>query len=98
MNTIPERWTLVRVSPDMVKVMAAWSGGYLHGDSWKMNSGIESIEETDESYIFTGHSGSTYECRKGSYGINPYGAAVLAGADLQPMSEESALKYIKEQL
>ena len=48
----------------LYKVLAGWSGGYLDGDSWRMNSGIVDVEETDDSYIFIGDSGSRYVCNK----------------------------------
>lgn len=54
-----------------------WSGGYLHGDSWRLNSGIDKMEEDDKHYSFIGRSGSTYLCKKGTYRINGYGGTVL---------------------
>lgn len=94
MNTTPDRWSLVRVSDDLVKVMATWSGGYLHGDSWKLNSGINKVEDGGKSWLFTGFSGSVYECKKGSYGMNYLGAGVLDQLNLKPMSEKEAIKFI----
>lgn len=46
------------------KVLGGWSGGYLDGDSWRMNSGIVDVEETTDSFIFIGGSGSRYICDK----------------------------------
>ena len=46
------------------KVLGGWSGGYLSGDSWRLNSGIVDVEETTDSFIFIGHSGSRYICDK----------------------------------
>ena len=46
------------------KVLGGWSGGYLDGDSWRLNSGIVDVEETTDSYIFIGGSGSRYICNK----------------------------------
>ena len=46
------------------KVLAGWSGGYLGSDSWRLNSGIVDVEETIDSFIFIGHSGSRYICNK----------------------------------
>lgn len=94
MNIKPERWCLVKVRDDLVKVMATWSGDFLEGDSWKLNSGIERIQLTKDSFLFTGQSGSVYECRKVSYGINVYGASILDEAGLQPMDKRDALQYI----
>ena len=46
------------------KVLGGWSGGYLSGDSWRLNSGIVDVEETTDSFIFIGNSGSRYICDK----------------------------------
>ncbi len=75
--------------------MATWPGGYLHGDDWRMNSGIEKVESTEDSFLITGYSGSVYECGKNAYGINAYGASILSGADLAPMKECDALRILK---
>lgn len=48
------------------KILGGWSGGYLHGDSWKLNSGIVSYNEDGDSIYFKGHSGSVYQCYKQS--------------------------------
>ncbi len=53
-----------RTEEVLYKVLAGWSGGYLGSDSWRMNSGIVDVEETMDSFIFIGHSGSRYICDK----------------------------------
>ena len=63
----PDNWVIIEITVDdetYYKVLAGWSGGYLDGDSWRMNSGIVSVEEDDEYYYFKGFSGSVYKCRK----------------------------------
>ena len=90
----PHAWCLVKYGDDM-RVMATWSGGYLYGDSWRLNSGIDDIEETEDSWKFIGFSGSVYECRKDGYGINGYGLAVLACNKLHPLEEGEAMEYIR---
>ncbi len=79
MNHKPNKWVVVKVITDEViyKVFGCWSGSYLGGDSWRINSGIKSIKDTGDAYEFTGHSGSIYICSKNSYGANGYGAMVL---------------------
>jgi len=94
----PDQWCLVRIDEDTTTVMATWSGGYLNGDSWRMNSGITTIDEWDDDWIIRGLSGSVYECHKNRYGINGYGAAVLAANELSPMDEEDALEYIRQKV
>jgi hypothetical protein len=51
------------------KVFATWAGGYLTGDSWRLNSGIEETKETADYVEFIGASGSSYKCHKDSYGV-----------------------------
>jgi hypothetical protein len=50
------------------KVVMGWSGGYLYGDSWRVNSGIKSVEYDDGYYKFFGFSGSVYDCHENAYG------------------------------
>ena len=95
MNTIPGKWCLVRIDNDLIKVMATWSGGYLGGDSWKMNSGIEKVKSTEDFFLITGCSGSVYECRKIAYGISASGASILRRADLVPMKERAAIRMLE---
>ena len=40
----PENWVIVKIN-DVYKVFGGWRGGFATGDSWKLNSGIEAIEE-----------------------------------------------------
>ena len=80
----PDKWLIVKITDtnknqSHYRVFASWYGGYLGSDSWKMNSGITKVAETDEYYFFEGSSGSTYNCRKGCYGVSGYGSNVLSG-------------------
>jgi hypothetical protein len=70
-NYRPDNWVVIKFKGDdpHYRVLAGWSGGYLDGDSWRMNSGITEVTEDDNSYHFTGSSGSTYSCGKESYGL-----------------------------
>ena len=65
----PDNWVVLKFNGDdpHYRVLAGWSGGYTTGDSWRMNSGITEVEETEEYYCFKGSSGSTYRCDKDSY-------------------------------
>lgn len=70
MNEVPDAWTILKFSGDgvvggpMYKVLAGWYGGYTGSDSWRLNSGISRVEESNECYFFHGHSGSVYQCYK----------------------------------
>lgn len=65
----PDRWVVLKL-PTGYKVLAGWSGGYLDGDSWRLNSGIKSVDAQGTMFWFTGHSGSVYQCHSDSYGFN----------------------------
>jgi hypothetical protein len=77
----PDKWVVVKITgkdyPPIHKVFASWYGGYLDGDSWKLNSGITSAWKEGSCYMFDGNSGSTYTCHKAQYGTNLYGQGVL---------------------
>lgn len=77
----PEEWCLVQITNNdpHYRVFGSWRGGYITGDSWKLNSGITSVEEDEEFYYFKGYSGSVYRCHKERYGIrSPYNSGILA--------------------
>ena len=70
MNEVPDAWTILKFSGTgisegpMYKVLAGWYGGYLGADSWRLNSGISSVDDDGDCYLFHGHSGSVYQCHK----------------------------------
>lgn len=79
--TKPDYWQIIKIehkdSQPVYKVFATFTGGYLDGDSWKLNSGIVKVEEHDDHYDFFGYSGSCYRCKKGANGTVSYTQAVL---------------------
>ena len=72
------------------KVLGGWSGGYLDGDSWRLNSGIVDVEETTDSFIFIGGSGSRYICDKTQECLRMNTAGIWK--QMQEASEASAGK------
>lgn len=48
----PDNWVVVFLNGDdpHYRVLVGWSGGYLTGDSWRMNSGITRVEKTTETF------------------------------------------------
>lgn len=101
----PDKWLLLEIQSEtqtFLKVFGVWSGSYLCGDSWRMNSGIVSVEKSDKDYTFVGYSGSRYTCSKDMYGTTAYGSGVLQefvdkhGKLLRVLSEEEAMKYCEE--
>lgn len=66
----PDNWVIFKGQSSkgetIYKILAGWSGGYIHGDSWRINSGIVEIEEDEDFYYFKGYSNSVYRCWKDS--------------------------------
>lgn len=69
----PDRWVMLKFESEeetVHKILAGWSGSYLEGQSWQLNSGVVKIEEDGDHYLFHGSSGSIYRCHKEGYGMN----------------------------
>jgi hypothetical protein len=79
MNNFPDNWVVIFLNGDdpHYRILAGWSGGYLSGDSWRLNSGITRVEENEHSYSFYGSSGSCYVCGKHNYGLRMNNAGVF---------------------
>ena len=79
MEIKPDKWIVIKigVSEPIYKVFASWYGGYLDGDSWKINSGISEVQKEGDHIDFHGYSGSCYRCHKNNYGISSYGERIL---------------------
>jgi len=76
----PDSWQLVKINgtDPHYRIFGSWSGGYLYGDSWKLNSGVTDVTEDDKYFYFYGYSGSVYQCHKNGYGIrSPYNTSVI---------------------
>jgi hypothetical protein len=69
---IPDCWVILKVDHKgeiFYKILAGWSGSYLNGDSWRLNSGINKAELDGDYYSFHSASGSVYKCHKDGYGL-----------------------------
>jgi hypothetical protein len=80
MKYSPDQWQLVKVlgKTPHYRVFGSWSGGYLDGDSWRLNSGISEVKETETGYDLIGYSGSVYRVSTSNYGIkSPYNTSEL---------------------
>lgn len=76
---LPDNWVVLKITyqnETVYKVLGGWSGGYLDGDSWRMNSGITRVEDHETYYNFYGYSGSVYKVGKQSYGLRMNNAGV----------------------
>jgi len=94
----PDNWVVVKIKGDdpHYRVLGGWSGGYLDGDSWRMNSGITRVVDADDHWLhFHGSSGSVYRCNKGSYTLRMNNAHVwvqlqeLHGDKVEMMPEDT---------
>jgi hypothetical protein len=74
----PDNWVVIKFEGKTphYKILGGWSGGYLDGDSWRMNSGIVRVEEENDRLNFYGASGSCYSCHKESYTLRMNNAYV----------------------
>ena len=66
MTYVPDHWVILRIESEEhgthYRVAASWDGSFTEGKKWKFNSGIVSWEQAEDTYIFTGESGSEYIC------------------------------------
>jgi hypothetical protein len=95
----PDSWELVKITgtDPHYRVFGSWSGGYLDGDSWRLNSGIVMVEEEDDYYLFHGHTGSVYQCHKETYGIrSPYNHGILMSCIENPYSNMERIDKIPD--
>lgn len=77
----PDKWALVRVknkTTEWISVLAGWSGGYTQGDSWKLSSAVESVQQDKEAIYTAGKSGSVYKLRLNSAGVTVMTASIYA--------------------
>lgn len=69
----PDSWVVIKMThkdKTFYKVLGGWSGSYIYGSSWRLNSGIERVEiGEDNRYHFIGASGSLYKCFPEMYGL-----------------------------
>lgn len=93
----PDAWVVVKIvgDPDnnLHKVIGGWSGGYLDGDSWRINSGIESVGDGGDVWLVQGYSGSIYKLRKSGERVSMAMGGVLAslGDSVEIVSIETLL-------
>ena len=98
---VPDKWVILEFDNNgkkLYKVFAGWYGGYLDGDSWKLNSGIVETTFADEMYVFKGYSGSEYHCAKDNYGISMLMSSILVSFQKQVDEAEGvALRILSQE-
>ena len=80
----PDRWAIVKFKgkdSTWYKVIGSWYGGYLNGDSWRLSSGLERIEEDGDYYLMHNYSGSIYKCYKQGEGMHMTARGVIMSAE-----------------
>lgn len=92
MKYTPDNWVVLKLKPyesdlGFYKILSGWSGGYLDGDSWRLNSGITQAKQDGDFYEFHGSSGSCYRCHKDSYGLRMNNAEVYDSLKQQEQFE-----------
>ena len=96
----PDSFQFLLINNSIVKVFAAWSGSYLSGDAYRVNSGTESIVEKECHYLVYGFSGSVYKLRKCNGHINHYCRGILnkiiEESGVQQITPEQAIEFLKE--
>jgi len=103
--TNPDRWILLRCKPlgedTFMRVFATWSGSYLYGSSWRLNSGVEKVIRAGYFIDFVGASGSVYRCTLNSYGIagveNVHTLEALKekfGNRVETLEEKEAMEWV----
>ena len=76
---VPDRWTRIKLNvrredgtyDEQHRVLAAWKGGWLHSDSWRLSSPIKDVIQEDAMQEVYTEGGSIYECYKDRQGHNP---------------------------
>ena len=83
----PDRWVVLKMpypSETIHKVFSGWYGGYLDGDSWRLNSGIKNVTNDKNGTLhFYGYSGNVVIVHPSTYGLSGYMAQVLASFEQQ---------------
>lgn len=72
----PDTWVILKIAAvgeePVYKILAGWYGGFAGSNSWKLSSGITSVEydtEFDQTHYHQS-SGSLYICNNHTYGFS----------------------------
>ena len=95
----PDVWVKLEITSkqygSVERILAGWYGGWAGSDSWKLNSGIVSITETAEAYVFAGVTGSTYVCHKTCQKLSSYTSGVLESLSKTIKENGASIKIVK---
>ena len=98
----PDVWVVLKItSPQhgtVYKLLSGWFAGYLGSDEWRINSGIDLIEELSDCYIVTGSSGTVYKCYKACERLSGYTSSIYVGLQKDISSRpECSVEIVKMQ-
>lgn len=97
----PDGWVILKIKSTGTgydyKLFSSWRGGYLGNDTWRLNSGISSIEKENDYYVVRGYSETVYIICPSTFGrlgvYNEYVLKTIIGDnDVQIISLEEYLK------
>lgn len=88
----PDYWKIIKIEYNgdtIYKLLGHWVGGYANGDTWRLNSGITSINFNKETnqYEVHGYSGSVYFCKATNEHISGYMQSILDGFKYKAQSD-----------
>lgn len=82
---VPDVWVIVKITltskAPHYKILAGWYGGYGGSNSWRISSGITSVEadpDFPEQTHYHQSTGSIYICHNGTYGFSSMTSSMLA--------------------
>lgn len=101
-NYAPHTYQFIRVSSPhdkeiITKLFAVWTGGYLDGAQWKLNSGVTKITKEDGMYFVHGYSGSVYAIPVEQPTMTSYGASVINNIDKQAKGQNINIELISSE-
>lgn len=106
----PDGWVILKIKLDEFetgydyKLFSSWRGGYFGNDSWRLNSGITSIEkenDNDDYYIVKGNSSTQYAIhpsafeRLGVYNVSVL-ESIIGDNDVEIINIDQYLKLTKD--
>lgn len=93
-NYTPDNWVILKIGGNdpHCRVLGGWYGGYLKGNSWRLNSGIKRHTFDGDYWNFYGSSGSCYSCYVDNYRMNSLMADVYENLKLRFGDEVSVLE------
>lgn len=92
----PDRYALIHyITEDLYAILSGWSGGYLHGDSWRRSSPISSVEAVDDGYMVKTGS-SVYLLRHKANGLTGMSGSVWASIAEHPENRGNVTLHTDE--